>query len=133
MQENEDILEALEFLNNYQFNPNWEYQFFVSQRHYKIFKFLNNQQSSVGIWLDKHEICKLETENYLLMSVFAGKSGQKLELEIKTKLLKIVAQNPKKNYILDGGFEVEKNYPNLQNLQIVSYSSFWKLWELDKK
>jgi hypothetical protein len=48
-------------------------------------------------------------------------------------LLKIVAQNPKKNYILDGGFEVEKNYPNLQNLQIVSYSSFWKLWELDKK
>ena len=132
MLEKEDIIDTLEALATYKFNPNWQYQFFVGQNYLSIFDFLNNENSTVGIWLDKDEVCKTEAQNYLLMTVFAGKSGQHLEESIKQKALEIVRNNPNKNYILDGGWCLDKAYP-YPNLQIVSYSFFWKLWENSKK
>ncbi len=104
---------------------------------------------------------ELQITNYLLMTVVAGKSGQKLTAQNKQEVLEVVRKNPEIDFIVDGGWSLEfrseiKNEElkikngrrdllveaeltpdlldrgdgcglkqELQNLQIVSYSSFW--------
>ncbi len=79
---------------------------------------------------------KLQTnkkQKVLLMTVFAGISGQKLEEESQKLALEIVKKNPEVDFILDGGWKIEdleiiKKF-NLKNVDLVSYSSFWQRFE----
>jgi pentose-5-phosphate-3-epimerase len=58
------------------------------------------------------------------MTVKAGKSGQK-RLDInKEKVISIASNNPKSRFIVDGGWSFEED-KSFNNIQIVSYTSFW--------
>ena len=78
--------------------------------------------------------------NYLLMSVPAGKSRQKMTFETKRKLIEIGNNNKNARFLLDGGWGInsiyEKPFSKSENcnIDIVSYSSFWNyLHILDNK
>jgi hypothetical protein len=93
-------------------------------------------QSSIkiGTWLDLDQYSKetkFEYVDNLLMTVLAGKSGQKLTSEVRANCLKIVESNPKVSFTIDGGWTVldelsELNIKQKNKLNVVSYSSFWK-------
>lgn len=136
----QDIFEVYNFFNNYTFNPNWKYLTFVDRDYFKpwvnsSFANLNLENLDLGIWYDQGEWENLENldlpkeleldcENYLLMTVLAGKSGQKLTQEKKDLALKKVLDNPRKKFILDGGWSMNtSDIP--KNTDIVSYTSFW--------
>jgi hypothetical protein len=99
-------------------------------------------QSSIkiGTWLDLDQYStetKFEYKDNLLMTVFAGKSGQKLTEEVRTNCLKVVQSNPEISFTIDGGWTVLDQLNELSNeqknkLNVVSYSSFWKEIELMK-
>jgi pentose-5-phosphate-3-epimerase len=133
MGDSEDLATIYNFFESYSFNSNWEYLFFVPEKYIDLWQnseFGKHQNVESGIWLDldQWQDHKLTAKNYLLMTVFAGKSGQKLTPEIQAKVLELVQKNPDKQFILDGGWSVDDtNYP--ENCQIVSYSSFWKTFE----
>jgi hypothetical protein len=77
-------------------------------------------------WFDVDQydlIPKYGTPKILLMTVFAGKSGQVLTLENKQKALDIVKSRGVENVIVDGGWTIEEC---IDGLRMVSYSSFWK-------
>jgi len=137
----QDIFESYKFFNDYSFNPNWQYLIFVDSNYFKSwvnssFANLNLDNLDLGIWYDKGEWENLESfnlnqeleidcQNYLLMTVLAGKSGQKLTPQIKDLALQKTIQNPNKKFILDGGWSVEEEENISQNTEIVSYTSFW--------
>ena len=69
------------------------------------------------------------------MTVYAGKSGQKLTEQVRLDTLQLIQKNPGINFTIDGGWAVtdqleEINLVQKNKLNIVSYSSFWK--ELDQ-
>lgn len=131
MGESFDITEQIRELFTLNLDPKWDATFFVPFRLANTFEDIFVQKNlEFGLWLDKDEwqsidFDKYEEKNFLLMTVFAGKSGQKLDPQIKKDALEIVKDYPDKNFILDGGWSVEK-HSQLKNLQIVSYSSFWQ-------
>jgi hypothetical protein len=77
-------------------------------------------------WFDVDQyslITKYGTPKILLMTVFAGKSGQSLTPENKQKALEIVKSRGVENVIVDGGWVLDDCK---DGLRMVSYSSFWK-------
>jgi pentose-5-phosphate-3-epimerase len=114
-------------------NENWTGEIFVPETEFV--GFLDIQEYTnfrIGTWFDLGKYSpNSQFENqqsYLLMTVLAGKSGQKLSTQTKTQTLQIVNQNPKSNFTLDGGWGLSQELP--ANLSIVSYSTFWQ--EFDK-
>jgi pentose-5-phosphate-3-epimerase len=134
-----DLSFVSKVLTEINFPKNWEITIFVPAKFTN--HFVNNLKPNqkIGIWLDLEEWQNfdfkqnLNVKNYLLMTVKAGKSGQKLIPEIADNALEIVEENSIYNFILDGGWAIDFE-SNLSNLQIVSYSSFWNKFEqvLDK-
>jgi hypothetical protein len=145
-----DTAEVLEFLKTYDWNPNWEHVFYVGQKFVQDFETqlklplvkglaakLTGVTLKIGVWLDLDEYnlnTKFELQDYLLMTVFAGKSGQKLTEEVRMQTLKIVQKNPDVKFTIDGGWTVTDELNELEPveincLNIVSYSSFWKEFE----
>ena len=119
----------LDKLSNYVFEYDWVGEIFVPAEYVEEFKTIEECSNfEVGQWLDLGEWngeTKFESEhNYLLMTVVAGKSGQKLSEENKDLTFKIANENPESNFNVDGGWSLEIEPKD--NLQIVSYSSFWK-------
>lgn len=130
MGQDEDLVSCSEFFENYEFNSDWLYQIFVPEVSVpdwlKYEK--DNENVKIGIWYDLDEWEKLDDfdENlYLLMTVKAGQSGQKMTEETKNHALKIVSDYPNANFILDCGWSVDFE-SDLNNLSIVSDTSFWK-------
>lgn len=126
------------FFKSYNWNPNWRYIMYVGSEFVNDFENLTNKNVKIGAWLDLdqyHLHSKFELSNYLLMTVFAGKSGQKLTNEVRSNTLEIVLNNPEVNFTIDGGWAVNDEFKEL-NLQqksklgVVSYSSFWKELEI---
>jgi hypothetical protein len=79
-------------------------------------------------WFDVDQynlIPKYGTPKILLMTVFAGKSGQSLSPENKQKALDIVKSRGVENVIVDGGWVLDDC---IDGLRMVSYSSFWKAY-----
>ena len=77
-------------------------------------------------WFDLDQYDKIpryETPKILLMTVIAGKSGQSLTQENKTKALNIVTKRGTANVIVDGGWSIDDSK---DGIRMVSYSSFWK-------
>jgi hypothetical protein len=119
----------LDKLSNYVFEYDWVGEIFVAKDY--VEEFITIEECSnfkVGEWLDLGEWnkeSKFEVdENYLLMTVVAGKSGQKLLEEDKSLMFEIAKNIPESNFTVDGGWNLESE-PK-ENFKIVSYSSFWK-------
>jgi hypothetical protein len=122
----------LDKLSNYVFEYDWVGEIFVARDFVDEFKTIEECSNfKVGEWLDLGEWnkeTKFETnENYLLMTVVAGKSGQKLLEEDKNLMFEIANTYPESIFTVDGGWNLELE-PK-ENLKIVSYSSFWKGFE----
>ncbi len=130
----EDLEQAYNFFYNYQFNPNWAYLLLVPENQFLPWQNEFNAQDNLqtGIWYDDFEWADKQfnlAKNYLLMTVRAGKSGQKLTPEMKDMALSLAKLYPQYNFIVDGGWSIaEEN--RMSNLDIVSYSSFWQKFEL---
>ncbi len=136
----EDMRLANEFLQGYTFNPSWSYQIYIDPDLIPTFRVheLLFENVELGIWYDPNDWSDSSTvipsqsiNNYLLMTVVAGKSGQSKSLESVESIIQISKTHPKINFIADGGWKVQdmleiKTKQNLQNLKIVSYSSFWQ-------
>ncbi|MEM1312708.1 MAG: hypothetical protein AAGF07_04570 [Patescibacteria group bacterium] len=127
----EDLLEAFKFFSQYKLNPLWEYTIFVPERYLDSWaasdRSNHNTNFNTGIWYDYGEWDTKtfeQSRHFLLMSVVAGKSGQKLADEVANKAKAVTSEHPDKQFIFDGGWSIEKDN-NLSNVQIVSYSSFW--------
>jgi Ribulose-phosphate 3 epimerase family len=137
-----DSTEVLKFFETYNWNPNWKYILYVDPAFVSQFlklgivaKGLQNKTTNVriGTWLDLDQYSldtKFELTNILLMTVYAGKSGQKLTDEVRSNCLKIVKSNSTIDFTVDGGWSVadetiELNKEQIATLNIISYSSFW--------
>ena len=121
----------LDKLSNYVFEYDWVGEIFVSREFMDEFKTIEDCSNfKIGEWLDLGQWNKetvFETnQNYLLMTVVAGKSGQKLLEKDKNLMFEITNNNPESNFTADGGWNLESE--SKENLKIVSYSSFWKGW-----
>jgi hypothetical protein len=136
----EDLFEAQKFFVDYNFKNNWKYTVFVPEKYTSTFwpqtQLFTNYK--VGIWYDLNDynITKIkqnkDIENYLLMTVLAGKSGQKLDGQKQALCLDLCAKFPQKKFIVDGGWGVDFR-TDLNNLEVVSYSSFWNKFERNEK
>jgi hypothetical protein len=129
---NGDMGEVFDFLEEFEMESEWKMTVFVDEKYINKFNNLASSRLTVGQWLDLGEY-DAETElfegnNYLLMTVVAGKSGQKLTEEVKNTALQIVKNNPEVGFTIDGGWSVDFELTD-PNLNIVSYSSFWKEFE----
>lgn len=129
----EDLYEVNDFLKDQSFNSNWKYTFYVPANFTTTFAYHAQIFSNVeiGIWFDKDnwdlKTIKDNTDNttkFLLMTVVAGKSGQKLEQAEIDKIDQICRQLPSCHFLADGGWSVDSKL-ELDNLEIISYTSFW--------
>ena len=128
----DDMKQVFEFLQDFEIPVLWQMTLFVDQKYSSQFELLTQNNIAIGQWLDLGEYnqntCFLPNKSYLLMTVFAGKSGQKLTQEVQETALTVVQNNPESTFTLDGGWSVDFINSNT-NLSIVSYSSFWNKFD----
>jgi pentose-5-phosphate-3-epimerase len=132
----DDLVEADKFLRNYHFKPSWNYTVFVPEKFVSSFNYHSQIYPNyrVGIWYDLSQwqeskiTHQKEIEDFLLMTVVAGKSGQKLTQENRQSALDLVQKFPQKKFLVDGGWSVGWK-EDFDNLEVVSYSGFWKEFE----
>lgn len=113
--------------------PKWSGVIFVPLQSKQVFESISKLSNfKIGVWYDYDQWDKnLNFENNshnLLMTVFAGKSGQVLDQETKLDAYKISKTFKRANFTFDGGWAVRDELK--KNVQIVSYSDFWQ--EFDK-
>ncbi len=132
MGENEDWQDAFNFWQEFKIPQNWQIQLFVPFKMTKLFTFdkpnlTTFQWQDLGDW-ENEKPEKLISRKILLMTVKAGLSGQIMTTETKNKTIQMVKNNPKVDFILDGGWRVQDQqiFDNFGNVDLVSYSSFWK-------
>lgn len=137
-----DLKASLKFLSQFELNPNFQARIFVPLEFVPEFEKITNTKKNLttGVWLDlgewnQQKIDQADLQDFLLMTVLAGKSGQKLTIETKQKSLEIAKNNKDKNFILDGGWSLQdvdklSINNNFKQLQLVSYSSFWQAFTL---
>lgn len=144
---------AFEFWQEFTVPQNWQIDLFVKPKMTNLFTF-NKNNLQTFCWFDKDswgeflETGSLQSQNLekiedveiqitketknkiLLMTVFAGISGQKLEKQIQKLALEIVSQSPQTDFILDGGWKIQDletaKKLNLDSVDLVSYSDFWQ-------
>jgi hypothetical protein len=119
MSDSEDLMAIYKFLEKYEIP--YSHQIFIDPKYLQSFK-NSNPWYDLESWfggIDENY------QNFLIMTVFAGKSGQVLTSEIQAKSLELIKKHPDKSFILDGGWQLDFNN-DYSNLQIVTYSSFWK-------
>lgn len=141
MGEFEDIMNNFSFFQDYKFSKKWEIEIYVPEKYFIPWNKSYCSKSeggkcSIGIWYDKSEwyesnekpeMLSLDSlcNNFLLMTVVAGRSGQVLLPEVKDAAIKTIQTMPTKNFILDGGWGIDEDNV-FNNTKIVSYSSFWR-------
>ena len=146
MGELEDLPKAWQYFETLRKPKHWNMTLFLPynqavswRRTFKKYK--------IGAWIDLRQWCDLDQsekkskaklfdlkyiDSVLVMSVVAGKSGQKLTLEVEANLDKLIRRNPQfTTFVIDGGWDQEKaeNFMRKNNPQskvdFVSYSGFW--------
>jgi pentose-5-phosphate-3-epimerase len=129
----EDLSEAYKFFETYEFKTEWNFLILVPEKYTEswntnIKKTTKNLR--IGVWYDldqwQKKVFEKRTTN-LLMTVLAGKSGQKLETTTKELVESLVKSYPDSRFIVDGGWQVDDKV--YINTDVVSYSSFWKSLE----
>jgi pentose-5-phosphate-3-epimerase len=128
----EDLVNSFHFFQNYQFEPNWEYKIFLPVNTELAFKTFENQSNvSIGCWFDRDQwststdLSVLSVRDVLLMTVKAGKSGQELTQKSKFEAFQLAEKFPNIQFIFDGGWNSQFK-TDLENVDLVSYTSFWK-------
>jgi len=142
MGELEDISKAWNYFKTFRKPKNWVITLFVPLNHCQAWK-KEFQKYTIGAWIDLNQWLDLSKvtsikdslgsiENILVMTVVAGKSGQKLEQITISHLSEfIINVGQSKSYIVDGGWSQEIAYqyqnmhPNQNHIDFVSYGSFW--------
>jgi len=130
MGEIEDMDEMYRFFSQIEIPAYWSSIILVSPRYQQPFAslFETSPHVQIGQWLDLHE---WKTEDfqphthYLLMTVKAGKSGQKRQLSDRQDVIEIARAHPASFFIFDGGWAVNESV-HILNTMIVSYSDFWQ-------
>ena len=146
MGELEDLPKAWQYFETLRKPKQWNMTLFLPynqaiswRRTFKKYK--------IGAWIDLKQWCDLDEatkkskaklfdlkyiDSVLVMTVVAGKSGQKLTLEVEANLNKLIQKNPQfTTFVIDGGWDQEKaeNFMKKQNppskVDFVSYSGFW--------
>ncbi len=130
-----DLENCFEYFKSKNFNSNWTHIVFVGEEYFDKWKTdlscFDLPNFTLGIWKDVDEWDEKSdfslAKNYLLMTVKAGKSGQKLTEDLIERTLEVSKKNQNIDFVVDGGWSVDfESETKLDNLQIVSYSSFWK-------
>jgi pentose-5-phosphate-3-epimerase len=130
MGDTEDLVGMFEFFYNLTIPETTNITLLVPVQYYYNWqeKFANKSSFKIGIWLNKGKWTTfrfMPKVCYLLMTVYAGKSGQMLEDSMLTLAMNTVKTHPDSHFIVDGGWSVNFG-ANYQNLSIVSYTDFWK-------
>ena len=124
----QDEKEAIELLSNISIPAEYIATIFVSQHTTEEilpslpFGWIVAKWYDLGSWTN--ETFK-PGQVSLLMTVVAGKSGQKIVLSNKLEALLLIKNNPKHYFLVDGGWSINSN-EKAPNLQIITHSSFWK-------
>ncbi len=121
-----DEKEALTELKNVETCSGYSATIYVSKNN--DFESMLPYGWSIGKWydLDQWSSCKFKDgASSLLMTVKAGKSGQKMELSSQMQSLLIAKQNPEHYFLVDGGWSINSK-SNINNIGIVTHSSFWR-------
>jgi pentose-5-phosphate-3-epimerase len=127
----EDLFEEYKFFEKHAFNSLWNYKILIPAKYIQSWRAqIKKKQKNVqiGAWYDLGEWDNVDfstRQTNLLMTVIAGKSGQKLTSEMKKKSLEVARKYPQTHFIFDGGWEWDFK-TELKNIDHVSYSSFWK-------
>lgn len=158
----EDLFEQFSFFESYNFNSNWTFTLFLPQKYTQSWQSMiesrNLKNIKIGTWFDlgqwadmskidpqwqnpcEEEVLTIpqhfpefqKGQRYLLMTVVAGKSGQKLTDAVAKKVLQIVNDNPQSSFVLDGGWKPGAIQNAPINSAFVSYSGFWGTRLVDK-
>ena len=125
MGELEDIILLEKFFRSYTIQDNWAYVIFVPPKFISTFSFMRGANVEIGVWYDLQEWQSPTDKHtpYLLMTVRAGISGQKLRKQTQHQAIEWVNKYP--NYfVVDGGWSI--THPDINShTDIVSHSSFW--------
>ncbi len=128
----EDIANIYNFLEQIKIPKSWNVIMYLPTKYatsYQPILARNNLQ--IGEWYNLDQLKNFESKDsineYLLLTVDAGKSGQKKTAWANKISRNVVKNNPNKNFLLDGGWKIGSK--GQQNSQMVSYSSFWKLFD----
>ncbi|MBC7472452.1 MAG: hypothetical protein H7196_04315 [candidate division SR1 bacterium] len=130
MGEIEDLFSAYTYFENLKINPYWNYLILVPEKYLNSWKKLGKKLGKniiVGCWYDLNEWPEkffTQKRMNLLMTVVAGKSGQKLQKSTRDEALKMSEKYPNSHFILDGGWKTDAKCG--YNTDIVSYTDFWK-------
>jgi pentose-5-phosphate-3-epimerase len=126
----EDLFDAYKFFDTCDFNLHWNYKILVPAKYIRSWRNqIKNKQKNIkiGSWYDLGEWDNVDfsaKQTNLLMTVKAGKSGQKLTPEVREKAQVVARKYPQAHFIVDGGWEWD--FDSKKNMDHVSYSSFWK-------
>jgi pentose-5-phosphate-3-epimerase len=143
----EDLVKEWQFYSNHVFLNQWQYSLYIPYKYFQSWRSLTKDNVKIGCWYDLDQWYQIENFNFnntqisniLLMTVNAGKSGQKSNLDAQIQALKLVTNHPDVNFILDGGWKTDlttmlkslpksdiEAYYKLKNLDIVVNSDFWR-------
>lgn len=127
-----DIADAWKFFEKLDVQINHSLTIYVPSQYTQSWRTFFADKATIGTWYDidewNDETAFNSGENYLLMTVKAGKSGQKLDHLIRHRALTTVQNSPKSNFLLDGGWNIDLSTPN--NTDVISYGSFWSKFVL---
>jgi hypothetical protein len=135
----EDLMEAWKFFNLFKIPKQWKVRLFLPINQAQAWKIQFNN-FEIGQWYDLDQWQDLQGkslsngknfEQYnLLMTVKAGKSGQKLTPETKNKI-HLLLEGRSEYFLLDGGWnqatgiELISDFNKPPKIDFVSYSGFW--------
>lgn len=128
----EDLADVYKYLSLIEIPENWQVVIYFPIKYASSYQaILSKPRVEVGEWYNLNELKSFEIKDninkYLLLTVEAGKSGQSKTQLSNTISREIVKQYPFKHFLLDGGWKVGSK--GLPNSEIVSYGSFWNIFE----
>ncbi len=131
----EDLLQAYRFFEFYHVPEKWTLTVYVPEKYTSTWRNSALESNSrdrvtIGTWYDLDEWQNLQnlspiTTNFLLMTVMAGKSGQKSDEQTKSQAIILSDLYSEQYFILDGGWKMSESEEVGPNTQIISYTDFW--------
>lgn len=124
-----DLPEIEAFLNTVVIPENWQVLCLLDAQ-WNLSTAFSDRYSKIrfGYWLDCLDWQNypfIQGNYYLLMTVFAGKSGQTKDKQVGQAAISIARKHADSQFLLDGGWSIQEKIDS-PNIEVVSYSSFWQ-------
>jgi hypothetical protein len=124
----DDLQEFYKYLATLKLPENWSILVYLPVNYATSWQDLfSKSKIKIGAWFDMNELVNFQIQenidDYLLLTVKAGKAGQVKTRKADKLAREIVEKYPNKNFLLDGGWKLGSK--GLDNCQMVSYGSFW--------